>query len=86
VRYGLIESMRRGYPVALMCRVLNVCESGFHARRVRPPCERERENKRLEVEILATIASTIYAAILCKIWSRLKQMDSIFDSTHQPPF
>ena len=53
MRYGLIESMRRSYPVALMCRVFNVSESGFHARRTRPPCERERENARLEVEILA---------------------------------
>jgi hypothetical protein len=50
VRYGLIESLRRSYPVALMCRVLDVSESGFHARRARPPCNRERENARLEIE------------------------------------
>ena len=53
MRYGLIESMRRGYPVALMCRVLNVSESGFHAQRTRPLCKRKRENTRLEIEILA---------------------------------
>jgi len=53
VRYDLIESLRQNYSIALMCRVLNVSESGFHARRTRLPCERERENKRLEVEILA---------------------------------
>ena len=53
MRYGLIESMRQTYPVALMCRVLNVSMCGFHAWRVRPPCERERENARLEIEILA---------------------------------
>ena len=52
MRYGLIESMRRGYPVALMCRVLNVSESGFHAQRTRPLCKRKRENTRLEIEIL----------------------------------
>ena len=52
VRYGLIESMRRSYPVALMCRVLDVSESGFHARRTRSTCERVRENARLEIEIL----------------------------------
>jgi putative transposase len=53
VRYGLIESMRRRYPIALMCRVFDVSESGFHARKARPPCDRERENARLEIEILA---------------------------------
>jgi len=54
VRYGLIESLRQNYSVALMCRVLKVSESDFHARRSHPPCERERENERLEEEILAT--------------------------------
>jgi putative transposase len=53
VRYGVIESMRRSYPVALMCRVLDVSKSGFHARKARPPCDRERENARLEIEILS---------------------------------
>ena len=53
MRYGLIESMRRSYPVALMCRALNVSESGFHAQRTRPLCKRKRENTRLEIEILA---------------------------------
>ncbi len=53
MRYGLIESMRRSYPIALMCRVLDVSKSGFHARRARLPCDRERENARLEIEILA---------------------------------
>lgn len=53
MRYGLIESMRRKYPIALMYRVLDVSESGFHARRARPPCERVRENTRLKIEILS---------------------------------
>lgn len=53
MRYGLIESMRQNYPIALMCQVLNVSESGFHARRIRPLCKRKRENTRLEIEILA---------------------------------
>ncbi len=45
--------MRRSYPIALMCRVLDVSESGFHARKARPPCDRDRENARLEIEILS---------------------------------
>ncbi|MBY0474925.1 MAG: hypothetical protein K2Q13_07690 [Nitrosomonas sp.] len=36
-----------------MCRVLDVSKSGFHAWRIRPPCKRDRENSRLEIEILA---------------------------------
>jgi len=53
VKYGIIDSMRQTYPIALMCRVLDVSESGFHAWRTRVPCKRERENGRLEIEILA---------------------------------
>ena len=53
MRYGLIESMRRRYPIALMCRVLDVSKSGFHARKARLLCDSERENARLEIEILS---------------------------------
>jgi putative transposase len=53
VKYGMIGKLRHRYPVALMCRVLNVSESGFHAWRARPPCRREQENARLEIEIRA---------------------------------
>ncbi|GKS69591.1 hypothetical protein W03_15950 [Nitrosomonas sp. PY1] len=53
MRYDLIESMRQSYPVTLMCRVLDVSESGFHARSSRPLCKRKLENARLEIEILA---------------------------------
>jgi putative transposase len=53
VKYGMIDLLRQQYPVALMCRVLDVSESGFHAWNTRPPCERKKENTRLEVEIPA---------------------------------
>lgn len=53
MKYGMIGTLRQLYPVALMCRVLNVSESGFHAWSARPPSEREQENTRLEIEILA---------------------------------
>ena len=53
MRYVLIESVRPIYSVTLMCRVLDVSESDFHAWRIRPPCKRDRENSRLEIEILA---------------------------------
>ncbi len=53
MRYGMIDTLRQQYPVALMCRVLDVSESGFHAWNTRPPCEREQKNARLVIEILA---------------------------------
>lgn len=49
----MIDSMRREFPIPLMCRVLGVSKSGYHAWRHRPPSKRAREDARLEVEILA---------------------------------
>ncbi|SDX10158.1 IS3 family transposase [Nitrosomonas communis] len=49
----MIDTLRQQYLVALMCRVLDVSESGFHAWNIRPPCEREQKNARLVIEILA---------------------------------
>jgi len=45
--------MRSFYPVVLMCRTLEVSESGFHAWATRPLYARKLENARLEVEVLA---------------------------------
>lgn len=53
VRYDLIESMRQSYPIVFMCQLLDVSESGFHARNSRPLSKCNRENARLEIEILA---------------------------------
>jgi putative transposase len=53
VKYGRIDELRQAYPVAAMCRVLNISESGYHAWRKRPPSPRAQENARLEIEIKA---------------------------------
>lgn len=50
----MIDTLRQQYPIALMCRALDVSESGFHAWHTRPPGEREQKNTRLKIEILAT--------------------------------
>jgi putative transposase len=53
VRYGRINDMRRQFPIAAMCRVLEVSESGYHAWHGRAPSPRAQENARLSVEIKA---------------------------------
>jgi len=53
VKYGRIDELRQDYPIAAMCRVLDVSESGDHAWRKRPPSHRATENGRLAVEIKA---------------------------------
>lgn len=53
MKYGQIESLRQHYPVAAICRVFDVFESGYHAWRERPPSRRAQENARLEIEIRA---------------------------------
>lgn len=53
MRYAQIESLRQEHPIAPMCRVLDVSESGYHAWRSRPPSARAAEDARLSAEIKA---------------------------------
>lgn len=53
MRYAQIEGLRQHYPVATMCRILEVSESGYLAWRQHPPSARRQENLRLETEVKA---------------------------------
>ena len=48
-----MEQMRFKYPLGMLCRVLEVSASGFHARRSRAPSRRAQQEPRLEIEIRA---------------------------------
>lgn len=53
MKYAGIEQLRHQHPVAVLCRVMNVSESGYHAWRKRPPSARQQEAVRMETEIRA---------------------------------
>lgn len=49
-----IDHHRGEYPIALMCRVLQVSRAGYYAWRRRPPSRRSCENRRLDLLIKAS--------------------------------
>jgi putative transposase len=51
MRYQFIEQQKHEFPIAVMCQVLEVSESGFYAWRKRPTCQRQREDAQITQEI-----------------------------------
>ena len=49
--YEQIDAEKANYPVAMMCRALDVTRSGYYAWRGRKPSKRARENQRLKAKI-----------------------------------
>jgi putative transposase len=49
----MIKELRRDYPVRLLCRMLEVSTSGFHAWLTRAPSARSRSRERLKLAALA---------------------------------
>jgi putative transposase len=58
VRFSFIATEKACYPVALMCRVLQVSRSGYYAWRKRPAAERMRQDQRLTLEVAALHAQS----------------------------
>jgi len=53
MRYRFIEVEKATFPIALMCRLLQVARGGYYAWRTRPESRRSRSNRKLLVDIQA---------------------------------
>jgi len=53
VRFAFIATEKACYPVALMCRVLQVSRAGYYAWCKRPAAQHTQEDQRLELEVAA---------------------------------
>lgn len=51
MKYAFVLAELMAYPLSVVCYVLSVTQSGFHAWRVRPPSRRELERDRLRTDI-----------------------------------
>ena len=51
MKFAFIERNRQAHPVRVMCAVLEVSASGYYRWRQRPVSGRQREDRRLRVEI-----------------------------------
>ena len=58
MRFSFIATEKACYPVALMCRVLQVSRSGYYAWGKRPAAERRRQDQRLTLEVAAIHAES----------------------------
>ncbi|GHO97565.1 transposase [Reticulibacter mediterranei] len=51
MKYQFIDQHKQEFPIVIMCRVLEVSESGFYAWRKRPASPRQREDAQLTEEL-----------------------------------
>jgi len=53
MRFAFIHSERDAYPTTVLCRVMRVARSGYHAWAVRGECDRVRQDRVLSVHVAA---------------------------------
>lgn len=77
MRYAFIEAHRVCYPVPMMCELLEVSRSGYHAWRGRGPSPREVENTRLVTQIRAIHAASDHNYGSPRVYQELREQGNV---------
>jgi putative transposase len=77
VKYAWIHAHRDSFPVALLCKVLDVSKSGYYAAIDRPASPRARRHERIQAAVAQVHARShgIYGSL--KISQKLAQQDEL---------
>ena len=64
MKFALVLAEKAQFPVAWMCRILNVSSSGYYAWCSRPPSERKLRDEKLGVRVAAahTVSRGVYGS------------------------
>jgi putative transposase len=56
--FGFIDAEKAHYPVSVLCETLEVSRSGFYAWKLRPPSQREMDDRRIAPGVLSIFQRT----------------------------
>jgi putative transposase len=73
MKYAAIDSMRKSYPLHVLCDVLAVSRSGYHEWKGRPFCARRLANEKLVSEIRVLHAQSFGAYGSPRVYEAFKQ-------------
>ena len=74
--YPLIETERKNFTIRLMCRVLEISESGYYTWRHRKPSQRSLDNEKLLVEIRSILIKSGWTYGAPRIAAQLRKNGS----------
>ena len=75
MRYQFIQKYHQQFPLAALCRAMQVCRSGYYAWRKRPPSAREQANAQLTEQIKAVFEESDQTYGSPRIYEELKEQN-----------
>jgi len=75
VKFGFVAKHRGVWPIRMMCETLGISRSGFYAWLARPPCQRDRDDEALSVQVKQSfiVSDRTYGAR--RVWHDLQALN-----------